>query len=498
MLTDSQEMRGGAANWTKALGLPALLAIPAALVTASAVASSYLLNDSFWINLVWGKQFSALIANGELYPRWLPQSHDGLGAPVFYFYPPLAFYAMSGFVLAGVPLYWAMIATFAAASFASGWAMHAWLRPIALWPRAGAILYMLAPYHLMDFYKRGALAEFVAFAWLPLIALGMRRAAADGRFGLLAASYAALILTHLPSSVLVTILFVIPYALMLLKESRQHFVPLAAGGVTGLMLAGIYLVPMLALQRFTSLDMTVNGFWQQGATWSIYNVGGWPQPVGLFVLILAASYVLAAVILMAAERSRWALAALALTIVALGFVPGIWSLPLLDRVQFPWRSLMIVEFLLATAIASARLARPVVMLAPAAMLIVAALIAIPVPGHARQTLDQFLARTPEVVEFLPPGVAARHEQYATLPLRIARALRGVNHADAAFDFPTIRVECREGRARRVDALRLTVWDSRHCFARRRYSFAEQGGLALSLTGLALLAFAMLRRRGSRI
>ena len=52
---------------TLALMIPAMIAHP-------------MLHDSFWIDFVWADQFTAEIARGTLYPRWLPQSHDGLGS----------------------------------------------------------------------------------------------------------------------------------------------------------------------------------------------------------------------------------------------------------------------------------------------------------------------------------------------------------------------------------------------------------------------------------
>jgi hypothetical protein len=42
-----------------------------------------LLHDSFEIDWVWADQFTAELARGNLYPRWLPLSNDGLGSPVF-------------------------------------------------------------------------------------------------------------------------------------------------------------------------------------------------------------------------------------------------------------------------------------------------------------------------------------------------------------------------------------------------------------------------------
>lgn len=62
------------------------------LLTLPAILSPPMTHDSFGIICVWADQFTSELATGNLYPRWLPQSHGGLRSPVFYYYPPLAFY----------------------------------------------------------------------------------------------------------------------------------------------------------------------------------------------------------------------------------------------------------------------------------------------------------------------------------------------------------------------------------------------------------------------
>ena len=64
----------------------------AALLMLPAVLGPSMLYDSFIISWVWANQFTSEIARGNLYPRWLPLSNSGLGSPVFYYYPPIAFY----------------------------------------------------------------------------------------------------------------------------------------------------------------------------------------------------------------------------------------------------------------------------------------------------------------------------------------------------------------------------------------------------------------------
>src|SRR5881398_3473944 len=97
-----------------------LLLVLGVLLVLPANAGPPLLHDSFAIDWVWADQFTAQLAHGVIYPRWLPLSNAGLGAPVFYYYPPLAFYLAGLFGLLGLATYPSVIAAFAAAFAASG------------------------------------------------------------------------------------------------------------------------------------------------------------------------------------------------------------------------------------------------------------------------------------------------------------------------------------------------------------------------------------------
>src|SRR3954454_24054871 len=115
------------------LGMAALLTLPAA-VTAPR------LNDSFWIDWVWLDQFAEQLRHGVLYPRWLPLSHGGLGSPVFYYYPPLAFYLGSVFVLLGLSVSAGILGTFFVGYLLAGGGMFWWLRDVSNRPLLGAVV----------------------------------------------------------------------------------------------------------------------------------------------------------------------------------------------------------------------------------------------------------------------------------------------------------------------------------------------------------------------
>src|SRR4029450_11382967 len=163
----------------------------------------------------------------------------GLGSPVFYFYPPLAFYITGACGLAGLSTYASIIAAFALAFLASGLGAYHWLRGRSDYPLLGALFFTLGPYHWFDFYGRGALAESVAIAFLPLIAIGLRRIAEGKSWTLAAIAYAAMILSHLPLALLTSLFLILPYAIV----HRRQWVGFAISCFMGGGLAAIYLVP---------------------------------------------------------------------------------------------------------------------------------------------------------------------------------------------------------------------------------------------------------------
>src|SRR5207342_3556916 len=88
--------------------------------------------DSWQLDIVWARQFAEQLATNP-YPRWMERSFDSFGAPVFYFYPPLAFYltAAAHYLTAGLLSTFQSIWVAATlALFASCLTMRAWLKEI--------------------------------------------------------------------------------------------------------------------------------------------------------------------------------------------------------------------------------------------------------------------------------------------------------------------------------------------------------------------------------
>ena len=121
---------------------------------------------------------------GVLFPRWFPDFAFGYGFPVLNFYSPLGYYLAEAFQLVVGDAVVALKLAFAAALLLSGLAMYLFARePLGRWGAAlAALAYVYAPYHLADVYRRGALAESLAFVFFPLVLWSCRRLAVRRRW----------------------------------------------------------------------------------------------------------------------------------------------------------------------------------------------------------------------------------------------------------------------------------------------------------------------------
>jgi hypothetical protein len=478
------------------------IAVFAFLLMLPAMLSPVKLHDSFWIDWVWTDQFADQLRAGNLYPRWLPASHGGLGAPVFYYYPPLAFYPAGLLAALGLTPYAAILATFGLAFAGAGAAMYRWAQGRTNHPLAGALMFMAAPYHVADVYGRGALAEACAIAFIPLLALGLKRVA-DGRgHGLLAAAYGAIIATHLPLALLASLFLIAPYALILAGGRPRALLAFAAPLALGIGLAAVYLVPALALDRYRDAAVLWSDPLLRPGYWLLTNAA--LTGMALITLKVIAVVALPALFMAVRWRSSWARYAIICCLVVAGLLPFFWSLPLIRSVQFPFRALPFAEFAFATAIALAPRGegRIAALLALPALALSATFLLAPAPPGPPVTLDLLAARHPDVPENLPPGprpyswpsrwaldLAARHPA----PVR-----QGEVTVEPLFYFPAWRVTCagRDAAAFPDPATGLLAHRGTGCATALGWTGAEKIGAAISLVALLLLAL-LFRPRARR-
>jgi hypothetical protein len=401
-----------------------LLLIPLAVAV---MAPSFLFGPSHThsqlYNFIWTRQFADAMAAGEFYPRWLPASFEGLGSPTFYFYPPLTFWISGGLDALGLSTLQAINAAVLLFLIASGLTMYVWLSWRGTRPLLGAALYMIAPYHLNDWYVRGALAEFAAFIWLPLIALGIE--ALPKRWGapLLAASFAGLIITHLPLALLTSVFLIAPLALHRVWRDRAALAPGVLAGVLGIALAAFYLLPALTLREHVSSQLLWGAHYQP-SIWFVWN----SPPAWLFLGLLPIAVGMA--MLSLGARSVWTVIALVGAAASVGLIPFVWDLPLLTQAQFPWRLLCVVEFAAITAFVT-RMPGRLWVGAAASILLFAAAVGVKgalIAMQIRTDYRELTALMPDAPEYLPRGfdVSEIADQQRRLDLSPYRVLPPAN------------------------------------------------------------------------
>ena len=217
-----------------------------------------------WMHLNQMRAFHRGLEAGRLYPRWDDETHGGYGAPTLAFYPPGAYYVTSFFYFltrdwskVWIGFYW--LASFASAAAIYCYARRTMSRAAGL---MAAAVYVFAPYHLINQYQRGAMAEFLSFIWTPLVLLFAERLLADSSrrelllsFAGLSASFGAFLLSHPPTAyqfLLVLGPCFVVWAIRMKRRRELLIIGCALG--FGLMIAAAYFLPAVAEQNLVYYD----------------------------------------------------------------------------------------------------------------------------------------------------------------------------------------------------------------------------------------------------
>lgn len=196
------------------------------------------------------------LAAGEIYPRWEEDTNRGFGAPTTSYYPPGVYYLTSAFYAVTRDWLRALLDAHLAMMIAAAAALYIYARQVMGRGAAMAAMaaYIFLPYHMLDQYQRGAMAELLVFVWMPLMLLfgerlmktpvqARQRSMLFNIVGL-AASYGAFLWSHPPTAYQFTLGFGV-YVLVL-GVMRKEWKGLVAVGVAmalGIGLAAVYLLP---------------------------------------------------------------------------------------------------------------------------------------------------------------------------------------------------------------------------------------------------------------
>ncbi len=355
--------------------------------------------------------FDEAIRDGVFWPIWAMHHVQGYGYPTFLLQAPLAFFVAEGFALVGFGITAAVKGAWAAAFLLGAWGMYGLVRRWVLtWPRRGAglvvtaedarraslagliagLLYVYAPYHLLDIYVRAALAETMLIGWLPWVFWAFDRLIGgalqpgwQARLAVAAVAYALLIFTHAFAIIAVTPLLMVFILFRLWVQWRYDGVPArrewmamagqtavaAAAGVAGLLLAAIFVLPLLAegpllsqedcvrdtyaySRHFVHWGQFLSPFWGFGYSDDPTGANdGMSFQIGVMLVILAVAALFLLLARMWRTRSLPIFLLAATAVLLYMMTPGaewLWrSVALLELLQFPWRLLTLVIFALS-------------------------------------------------------------------------------------------------------------------------------------------------------
>ncbi|KKR80436.1 MAG: hypothetical protein UU73_C0001G0206 [Candidatus Daviesbacteria bacterium GW2011_GWA1_41_61] len=211
-------------------------------------------------------QLDKCIQDLQIPCRWVPDAGYQYGYPQFIYYPPSVYYLGEIFNLVGFQFIDAVKILFILGFIFSAITMFIFLRSLlGSWPAlVGAILYTYAPYKAVDVYVRGALSEFWAFVFFPVIFWSIYQLIKKGFVKYLAwmgLSIGLLLFTHnLMSMIFLPIAGVWALLWLILEKRWQVLTKLILGGVLGIGLAATFTLPVLLEKPYVHIDSMLSGY----------------------------------------------------------------------------------------------------------------------------------------------------------------------------------------------------------------------------------------------
>jgi len=318
-------------------------------------------------------QMYQALRQGQFPVRFVNDLGYGYGYPIFNFYNPLPYYFGAFFMFLNLNAVIATKIMFVFPIILSGftifWLVSQYFSQLAA--LASALFYIYAPYHAVQIYVRGAVAEYWAYAFFPLLIMALLN-----QQPLLAGIVLALlILSHnLTALMIIPILAILFLIKLFFSKSKAALVKfLLSVCLIGLSLSAFFWLPALLEKNLTQLNQLLvqqsnplDHFVFLPQLWtSLWGFGGSVAGIhdgisfmaGKLHLIL--SLLSLPIIFISTKLNKKMRLLLLFSFCSLFFalfmtLPlsyPVWSnLPILDIIQFPWRWL--IFFSLFTSVLS--------------------------------------------------------------------------------------------------------------------------------------------------
>jgi len=322
-------------------------------------------------------QMDKCLSDGQIPCRYSPDMAWGYGQAMFNYYSAFPYYL--GAIL--VKLSFSYLSTVKLLFLVSlvGSVIGMFLLAREFWGEKGALfsalLYVYAPYHALDIYVRGAMAESMALMLLPFVWHGLYLVSQKRRWKWVLYTTIALglmLMTHNISLVLTAPFTAVWMVYLVLKtKNLRLFLDYAFVGMLSLGLAAFFIIPAFFERNLIQADLFIDDYydfrahfvslrqlfverkWGFGGSvfgpnddlsfqigWlhsasailaSVFSLAFWKRHKDKFVLVWILLFLFTFATFMAHSRSNF-----------------IWeALPLLEFAQFPWRFLGVSIFILS-------------------------------------------------------------------------------------------------------------------------------------------------------
>jgi hypothetical protein len=230
---------------------------------------------SFHDNTQVERVFEMATALGDkMFPvRWVSDLGYGYGYPIFNFYGPFPYYIGGFLSLIGFNALVATKIMFVIGILFSGVTMFYLSKKYfgTVSAVTSSIVYMYFPYHAVNIYVRGAVGEFFAYAFLPIVFLGLFKFFEISKLKINTNNYFALLLVVLGVflvsishnlSIFMLLILLVPFLLVstFLIDKKKIFLVLSLGAIAlGLLLSSFYVVPAFVEMGKTNVSSQIGG-----------------------------------------------------------------------------------------------------------------------------------------------------------------------------------------------------------------------------------------------
>lgn len=320
------------------------------------------------------QQLDKCLSDFQIPCRWVPDAGYGYGYPQFNYYPPLPYYVGAMLHRLGIQYIDVVKVLFVMGYVLSAIAMFILVSELtSQWSGfVASVLYTYIPYKAVEVYVRGALSEFWAQIFFPIILWSIYKLIKTGKRNyivLMGVSIALLATTH----TLMTMIFA-PIAILwtlywLYQEKWKCLIDVIKGGMLGFGLSAYFILPVFFEKKFAHVDSVLSGYFDYrqhfvslyklflSREWG-YGSSGFPNELlnlslGLVQWVVGIGSVIYATYYFKKEKKT------SILIFGLGFLSlftifmihmkssFIWAkLSFLWYLQFPWRFLAVSIFLL--------------------------------------------------------------------------------------------------------------------------------------------------------